>query len=79
MYLSCLVAGVLKLSRSHGHQNYGPQLLGCSQGVKNSNNMKISMMVANLARKNIDKEHTKLMRLQEEMVVLVSKKPMKTE
>ena len=47
--------------------------------LKNSNNMKISMMVANLARKNIDKEHTKLMRLQEEMVVLVSKKPMKTE
>jgi len=47
--------------------------------LKNSNNMKISMMAANLARKNIDKEHTKLTRLQEEMVVLVSKKPKKTE
>ena len=34
LYLSCLVAGVLKLTRSHGHQNYGPQLLGWSQGVK---------------------------------------------
>ena len=27
------MAGVLKLTRSHGHQNYGPQLLGCSQGA----------------------------------------------
>ena len=33
LYLSCLVAGVLKLTRSHGHQNYDPQLLGWSQGA----------------------------------------------
>ena len=25
--------GVLKLTHCHGHQNYGPQLLGWSQGV----------------------------------------------
>ena len=47
--------------------------------LKNSNNMKISMMVANLARKNINKEHTKLTRLHEKMVVLISKKPKKTK
>ena len=34
LYLSCLVVGVLKLTRCHGHQNYGPQLLGWSQGVQ---------------------------------------------
>ena len=38
MYLSCLVAGVLKLTRSHGNQNYGPQLLGCSQGANQIEN-----------------------------------------
>ena len=34
LYLSCLAAGVQKLTRCHGHQNYGPQLLGWSQGVE---------------------------------------------
>ena len=33
LYHSCLVAGVLKLTRWRGHQNYGPQLLSWSQGV----------------------------------------------
>ena len=33
LYLSCLVAGMLELTRCHRHQNYDPQLLGCSQGA----------------------------------------------
>ena len=41
--------------------------------------MKISMMAANLARKNVDKEHTKLTTLQVELLVLSGKKPKKTE
>ena len=38
LYLSCLVAWVLKFSLCHGHQNYGPQLLGWSQAVRFSIN-----------------------------------------
>ena len=33
LHLSCLVAGVLNWTPWHGHQNYGPQLIGWSHGV----------------------------------------------
>ena len=50
-----------------------------SLNFKNVTNMKTSVMAANMARKNIEKEQKKLTRLQEELVVLVGKKPKKSE
>ena len=37
--------------------------------------MRTSITAAEMARKNIQKEHQKIKRLQEELVALVSKKP----
>ena len=47
--------------------------------LKNANNIKTSMMAANMARKEIEREQVKLNRLQEELVVIVGKKPKKSE
>ena len=47
--------------------------------LKNANNIKTSMMAANMARKEIEREQVKLNRLQEDLVVIVSKKPKKSE
>ena len=43
--------------------------------LKSAENMRTSIMAAEMARKNIQKEHQKVNRLQEELVALVSKKP----
>ena len=46
--------------------------------LKNANNIKTSMMAANMARKDIEREQVKLTRLQEQLVVIVGKKPKKS-
>ena len=47
--------------------------------LKNANNIKTSMMAANMARKDIEREQVDLTRLQEQLVVIVGKKPKKSE
>ena len=46
---------------------------------KSAENMRTSIMAADMARKNIKKEHEKINRLQMELVAHVGKKPRKGE